>query len=261
MCFEWEVFYFRSDCEEEGCVPTMELDHSKRYSLEEEINLIVSSPNTIAPSIADTAHPITESQIDFVTDASGTATKANDDPLESSTSEENSDNEEENLNFFPLNCAIDTMFTDASTLIQNVDDLFNPTFDKSGSTEHPPASTSCDTMELDEKPTSTSCDKGTMTDCEFNPVAGIAQVPHKQISSTMMESESSCDEPKLQSRKWGWKFWRWWWWRGEDWARTGWTWTGGRRSKRTAGKKEEAQLAGTKRKNKGKAFNTTKTQL
>ena len=171
----------------------MELDHSKRYSLEEAINLIVSSPNTIAPSTADTAHPITESQIDFVTDASGTATKANDDPLESGTSEENSDNEEENLNFFSLS-AIDTMFTDASTLIQNVDDLFNPTFDKSGSTELPPASTSCDTMELDEKPTSTSCDKATMTDCEFNPVARIAQVPHKQISSTMMESESSCDE-------------------------------------------------------------------
>ena len=49
-------------------------------------------------------------------------------------------------------------------------------------------------MELDEKPASTSCDKATMTDCEFNPVAGIIQVPHKQISSTMMESESSCDE-------------------------------------------------------------------
>ena len=86
------------------------------------------------------------------------------------------------------------MFTDASTLTQNVDDLFNPTFDKSGSTEHSPASTSCDTMELDEKPASTSCGKATMTDCEFNPVAGIAQVPRKQISSTMMESESSCDE-------------------------------------------------------------------
>ena len=82
-------------------MPTMELDHSKRYSLEEAINLIVSSPNTIAPSTADTAHPITESEIDFVTVASGAATKSNDDPLESSTGEENSDNEEENLNFFP----------------------------------------------------------------------------------------------------------------------------------------------------------------
>ena len=49
-------------------------------------------------------------------------------------------------------------------------------------------------MELDEKPAFTSYDKATMTDCEFNPVAGIAQVPHKQISSTIMESESSCDE-------------------------------------------------------------------
>ena len=80
----------------------MELDHSKRYSLEEAINLIVSNPNTIAPSTADTAHPITESEIDFVTDASGAATKANDDPLESSTGEDNSDNEEENLNVSPL---------------------------------------------------------------------------------------------------------------------------------------------------------------
>ena len=85
-------------------VPTMELDHSKRYSLEEAINLIVSSPNTIAPSTANAAHPITESEIDFITDASGAATKANDDPL---------DPLEENLNFFPSVQL--TMFTDAST--------------------------------------------------------------------------------------------------------------------------------------------------
>ena len=187
VCFEWEFFHLRSGCVEEGCVPTMSLNHAKRYSLEEAIYFIVGSPNKIEPS---TATPITESE-SFVTDACAvTSMKANDAHLERSVGEENRDNEDENLNFFSIS-AINTMFTDASTLIQNVDDLFNPTFDKSGSTEHSPASTKCDTMELDA---STSCNKATMTDYELNHVSGIAQVPHKQISSTMMESESSCDE-------------------------------------------------------------------
>ena len=78
---------------------------------------------------------------------------------------EKNENEDENsLNLFSVS-AINTMFDEASDLVKSVNELFD-----------------------------TKCEKGTMTDREFDKSAGIMRIPHKEISNNMIDYEDDIDD-------------------------------------------------------------------